>query len=142
MLAPVAFDLALRDDVGLADQAGSKASRLHLMAKRRSCQPELVGGFGERQHRSVLGRGQVLGRVVGDPSSLELGVRSTKSSGRFDAIPEWGAGDQADHRVPMSAGGSQARSASPRWLECRIIDTGGPGIYGADVIYTISSTNG
>ena len=50
MLAPVAFDLAGRDDVGLADQARPKAAGLHLMAKRRGPQPELGGGFGERQH--------------------------------------------------------------------------------------------
>jgi len=46
MLASVAFDLALRDDVGLADQARPKTAGLHLMSKRRSRQPELVGGLG------------------------------------------------------------------------------------------------
>ena len=50
MLAPVALDLADRHDVGLADQASAKAAGLHLMAKRRGPQPELGGGFGERQH--------------------------------------------------------------------------------------------
>ncbi len=72
MLAPVALDLAGRDDIGLADQASAKAAGLHLMAKRRGRQPELVGGFGEGQHRSVLGRWQILRRLVGDPSSLEF----------------------------------------------------------------------
>jgi len=95
MLAPVALDLAGRDDVGLADQARAKAAGLHLMAKGGSRQPELVGGFAERQHHSVLGRGQVLRRLVGDPSRLELGVCGTQSAGRLDAVPEWRTGDQA-----------------------------------------------
>ena len=95
MLAPVALDLAGRDDIGLADQARAKAASLDLMAKRRRRQPELVGGFGEGQHRSVLGSRQVLRRVVDDPSRLELGVRSPKSAGRLDAVSEGSAGHQA-----------------------------------------------
>ena len=48
MLAPVAFEFARRDDVGLADQARPKATGLHLMAKRRGRQPELVASSGCR----------------------------------------------------------------------------------------------
>ncbi len=106
MLASVALDLALRDDVGLADEARPKASRLHLMAQRRGRQPELVGRLGERQHRSVRGGRQVLRHLIGDPRSLEFGVCGTKSSGRLDAVPERSAGDQAvqaDRRDPDAA---------------------------------------
>ena len=106
MLAPVAFDLAPRDDVGLADQASAKAAGLHLMAKRRGRHPELGGSLGERQHRSVLGGREILRRLIGDPSSLEFGVRGPKSSRRLDAVPEWSAGGeagQADRRDPDAA---------------------------------------
>lgn len=63
-------------------------------------------GKGEGQPGSVLGRGEILRGLVGDPGRLELGVRSTKSSGRLDAISERTAGDQAgqaDRRDPFVA---------------------------------------
>jgi hypothetical protein len=53
MLGPIAVELALGDDVGLADQGRAKTAGLDLVAKRRSRQPELVGGLGEREHRSA-----------------------------------------------------------------------------------------
>ena len=88
VFAPVAVELARRDDVGLADQARPKAAGLHLMAKGRRRQPELVGGFGEGQHPLLLGGGQVLRRLVGDPSSLELRVRGAQSARRLDPVAE------------------------------------------------------
>ena len=53
VLGTVAVEFALGDDIGLADQARPEAAGLHLMAKGRGRQPKLVGGLGERQHRSV-----------------------------------------------------------------------------------------
>jgi len=69
--------------------------RLHLMALHRNRQRDLDGGPGEGQAGSVLWRREILRGLVGDPGRLELGVRSTKSSGRLDAVAEWSAGDQA-----------------------------------------------
>jgi len=88
VFAPVAVELARRDDVGLADQARPKAAGLHLMAKGRRRQPELVGGFGEGQHRLVLGGGQVLRRLVGHQSRLEFGVCGPEASRRLDPVAE------------------------------------------------------
>ena len=95
MLAAVAFDLAKRDHVGLADQARPKAAGLHLVAKGRSRQPETGGGLAKGQHRSVVRGGEILRRVVRQPSSLEFGVGCPKPSGRLDAVPEWRAWYQA-----------------------------------------------
>jgi hypothetical protein len=94
MLAPVALDLGIGDDVGLAVELGAEAPRLHLMAKGGRRQPESGGGFGKGQHASVFGREQVLRRVVGDPRRLEVGVRGAQASGRLDPITEGYARDQ------------------------------------------------
>ena len=53
-LTLVPFDLALGDDVGLADQPRPKAAGLHLMAKGRGRQPKPGGSFGEGEHRLRL----------------------------------------------------------------------------------------
>ena len=112
MLAPIAFDLAGGDDVGLADQARPKAAGVDLMAKRRSRQPELVGGFGEGQHPSALGGRQILRRVIGDASRLEVGVRSPKSSSVLDPVSERDAGDPAANAQFRDAHGSLGRFES------------------------------
>jgi hypothetical protein len=95
VLAPVPLELAGRDDVGLADQARPQTASLDLVAKRRGRQPELVGGFGEGQHRLFLGGGQILRRLVGDPRRLELGVRGPQSARRLDPVAEGSTRDQA-----------------------------------------------
>jgi len=115
MLAPVALDLARRDDVGLADEAGAKATGLHLMAKRRSRQPELVGGFGEGQHRSVLGGGQVLRRLVGDPGRLKFGVRSPQSAGRLDAVDALWLWTRTEPKRPCGCGQEKRVVASAKY---------------------------
>ena len=108
VLASVAGDLGGRHDVGLAHQARPEAAGLDLMAKCRRRQPELDRGFAKGQHRSVLGGGQVLRRVVRDPGRLEFGVRRPQSAGRLDPVAEGGARDQAvqaDGRDPDVAFG-------------------------------------
>jgi len=93
------------------------------MAEREGSQPESGGNLGERQHRSVFGGRQVLRRVVGDPGGLEVSVRGTKSSGRFDAVPEWSARDQCvepDLRDPhRGLGGLELLSCVAQDLEVR-----------------------
>lgn len=69
---------------------------------------EASGDASEGLPGSVVGRGEILRGLVGDPGRLELGVRSTKSSGRLDAAAEWSAEDQAgqaERRDPYLAFG-------------------------------------
>ena len=103
VLGPVAGELALGDDVGLADQARPEAAGLHLMAKGRGRQPKLVGGLGEREHRSELGGGLILRPLVGDAGRFEFGVRETEPAGVFHADPERGSGQAAVHETSRDA---------------------------------------
>ena len=48
-LDPVAGELALGDDVGLADQACAEAADLHLVTERRGRYSQPGGSLGERQ---------------------------------------------------------------------------------------------
>ena len=92
MLRAVPLDLALGDDVGLADEAGPQASGLDLMPKGRSRQPKIVGGFRERQHRSVLRHGLAL--ALPDAVMARLtGVDRAGTHFGFGRIPIEGASD-------------------------------------------------
>ena len=102
-LGSVAGELAGRDDVGLADQARPEAAGLHLMAKGRGRQPKLVGGLGEREHRSELGGRLILRPLVGDAGRFEFGVRETEPAGVFHADPERGSGQAAVHETSRDA---------------------------------------
>ena len=112
MLAPVALELAGRDDVGLADQARPQPSGLHLMTKRRSRQPELGGGLAEGQHPLLLGGRKVLRRVVGDSSRLEFGLRSPQPAGVLDLVAERDAQDPTLNAQLGDAHGSLGRFES------------------------------
>ena len=67
------------------------------------------GDASEGLPSSILGRGEILRGLVGDPGRLELGVRSTKSSGRLDAVAERVPGTKLFRR---SAATRTLRSAS------------------------------
>jgi hypothetical protein len=73
MLAPVPFDLALGDDVGLADEARPKATGLHLMTKGRGRHPESGGSLGEgEQHLLLFGLAHQVGLDLAQPALHRL----------------------------------------------------------------------
>jgi len=93
-LGAVALDLPLGHDVRLAHEPSPQVARLDLVPECGGRHSESGGGLGEGEHGSVFGSQQILRGVEGDSSFHKRGVRSTKSSGRLDRVPE---GSPRDH---------------------------------------------